>query len=114
VAIALGVGSVLLFMMALFVFLPMVIFVPGKFALSFTFASVLLIGCIAFLRGPRKTLTGLFAREKLIFSGSYIASLCESCRRAREDDWGKSRAWFLFPRRCLPMRASFLLNVPQY
>ena len=77
VAVGLGLASGLLFAMALFVFLPMVIFVPGKFALSFSIASVLLIMAVAFLRGPRKTLTGLVAREKAVFTAGYMLSLCE-------------------------------------
>lgn len=77
VAVGLGLASGLLFMMALFVFLPMVIFVPGKFALSFSIASVLLIAAVAFMRGPRKTLTGLVAREKVVFTAGYVLSLCE-------------------------------------
>jgi len=76
VAVGLGLASGLLFAMALFVFLPMVIFVPGKFALSFSIASVLLIMAVAFLRGPRKTLTGLVAREKAVFTAGYMLSLC--------------------------------------
>jgi len=78
VSIGLGLASFVLFLMAFFVFLPMVIFVPGKFALSFTIGSLLLIACLAIMRGPRKTLTGLVSREKVIFSGSYILSLGET------------------------------------
>jgi hypothetical protein len=78
VALVLGLASFLLYMMSFFVFLPMLIFVPGKFALSFTLASVFLIAAISVIRGPRKTLTGLVSREKIVFTIGYIASLGKS------------------------------------
>lgn len=75
VGIALLLVSAVLFAMSFFVFLPMLLFVPGKFALSFTLASIALIAAIAVFRGPRKTLTSLFRGDKLPFTGVYLTSM---------------------------------------
>lgn len=68
-------GSAVLFSMAIFMFLPVVILFPSKFATTFTFGSLMFMAALAILRGPRSTLLGLLQRERLPFSGAYIGSI---------------------------------------
>ena len=70
------IGSLSLYFAAIFLFLPMVIFMPAKFATTFTFASIMWMAAFAVLRGPRATLRGLIGDpEKRIFSLAYVGSL---------------------------------------
>jgi len=75
VGLVLLLGSGALFMVALFVFLPMVVLMPSKFASSITFASLLFMAAMAMFRGPRTMLTGLIERERLPFTAAYVLSL---------------------------------------
>ena len=69
-------GSVSLYFAAIFLFLPMVIFMPAKFATTFTFASIMWMAAFAILRGPRATLRGLLGdRDKRGFTAAYVGSL---------------------------------------
>ena len=69
-------GSLSLYFAAIFLFLPMAIFMPAKFATTFTFASIMWMAAFAVLRGPRATLRGLVGDpEKRIFSIAYVGSL---------------------------------------
>jgi hypothetical protein len=68
-------GAAVLFSAALFVFLPMVLLFPGKFASAFSSGSVLTLAAMALFRGPRTFLLGLLERDRLAFSAAYIASL---------------------------------------
>lgn len=70
------VGSLALYFAAIFLFLPMVIFMPAKFATTFTFASIMWMAAFAILRGPRATLRGLVGdRDKRGFTAAYLGSL---------------------------------------
>lgn len=69
------IGSGVLFSMSLFVFLPMLILAPSKFATSVTFASLMFMSAFAILRGPKTTLMGLLQRERLPFTLAYVSSL---------------------------------------
>ena len=70
------VGSLALYFAAIFLFLPMVIFMPAKFATTFTFASIMWMAAFAILRGPRATLRGLVGdRDKRGFTAAYVGSL---------------------------------------
>lgn len=71
----LGLGSLILYGAAVFVFLPMVILAPSKFASSFTFGSILWMAAFAMLRGPKTMALSLANKEKLPFTTSYIGSL---------------------------------------
>lgn len=64
-----------LFFAAVFMFLPLVVLMPSKFATAFTFASLLTMAGFALLRGPRTFLLGLADRDRLAFTGAYVASL---------------------------------------
>jgi hypothetical protein len=71
----LGCGSVSLYFAAFFIFLPLVLLAPSKFATSFTFASILWLTAFALLRGPRTTVVSLLQRDKLPFTAAYVGSL---------------------------------------
>lgn len=69
------IGSGILFSVSLFVFLPMVILMPSKFATTFTFASLLFMAAMAIIRGPKTMLKGLLDKERLPFTVAYLLSL---------------------------------------
>ena len=85
--------GVALMMLAIFVFLPMILFVPSKFALSFTLGSLMFLFAFAILRGPKTFVTNLLSRERLVFSSAYFGSIgasrrpsctgCAACSRLR-------------------------------
>jgi hypothetical protein len=58
-----------------FTFLPVMVVAPQKFALLFAFGSIVIMGSLAFLKGPKALASQLLQREKLPFSGTYIVSL---------------------------------------
>jgi ElaB/YqjD/DUF883 family membrane-anchored ribosome-binding protein len=58
-----------------FSFLPVLPIAPQKFSLLFAFGSLVIMGSIAFLKGPKALATQLIARDKLPFSGAYILGL---------------------------------------
>ncbi len=69
------VAAVLLLGMALFVFLPMALMFPGKFAMCFTVGSICFMVGFAMLRGPRSMATQLFASDRALFTGAYLGSM---------------------------------------
>jgi hypothetical protein len=69
------VGGIVFIALSLFVFLPMLLFVPSKFATSFTLGSILFIVAFAMLRGPRTVFRQLVSPDKAIFSVIYVASI---------------------------------------
>jgi len=71
-------GAGFLFMLSLFVFLPMVLLFPAKFASAFSVASMLFMVALALIRGPRTTLLGFLERERLAFTAAYLGSLALS------------------------------------
>lgn len=71
----LGGTGVVFMLLALFVFLPIVLLSPGKFAMAFTLGSTCIMAALAVLRGPYSTTCHLLARDKLPFSGLYIGSI---------------------------------------
>jgi hypothetical protein len=68
-------SSVSLYFASFFIFLPMLLFAPSKFATAFTFASIMWLLGFAILWGPKSTLTSLIAPDKRAFTLSYIGSL---------------------------------------
>ena len=48
---------------------------PQKFALSFTFGSLLFMSSFAILKGPMTHLQSLFVRERLLFTTIYFMSI---------------------------------------
>jgi hypothetical protein len=70
-----GVG-VLLLLLSFFVFLPMIIIRPSKFAITFSLGSILIIISLGFLRGWRNMLGTMASKERLGPTVLYIGSLC--------------------------------------
>lgn len=68
-------SSVSLYFASFFIFLPMLLFAPSKFATAFTFASIMWLLGFAILWGPKSTLSSLVAPDKRAFTLSYIGSL---------------------------------------
>jgi cation transport ATPase len=68
-------GASAMFFMISFFTLPMLLLNPGKFALSYTIASVLFLGSWSVLNGWRAHMKHLFAKEKLAFTLVYLVSL---------------------------------------
>lgn len=56
-------------------FLPTVIIFPGKFALSFTCASVLFMGGFAVLLGPKNFMVSICSKKRVNFSAFYFGSM---------------------------------------
>lgn len=73
--VACVIGGAALMGLALFVFLPMVLIFPAKFALTFTLGSFLIQTAFAMLRGPGKHIRGMFARDRLGSSLIYLSSM---------------------------------------
>uniref|UniRef100_A0A0G4I5H9 Vesicle transport protein n=1 Tax=Chromera velia CCMP2878 TaxID=1169474 RepID=A0A0G4I5H9_9ALVE len=72
-AVGAAVGS--LFMFLAFMFLPMLVIAPSKFALLFTSGSLCFMVSIASLKGHRAFLSHMISRERLPFSTCYVLSL---------------------------------------
>lgn len=69
-------GAGLLFLaLATFVFLPMIILAPAKFALTFTLGCLSILAALASLRGWQAQLTAALQRERLPFTAGYAASV---------------------------------------
>ncbi|TPX45052.1 hypothetical protein SeMB42_g00983 [Synchytrium endobioticum] len=63
------------FLLAFFVGLPLLVLAPTKFAVPYTFGSILAMASFALLRGPTTHLRNLFSRERLPFTGLYFGSM---------------------------------------
>ena len=69
-----GVG-VFLVLLSFFVFLPMIILRPSKFAITFSLGSMLILASLGFLRGWKAMVTGMVEKERIGPSGLYVGSL---------------------------------------
>lgn len=70
----LGAG-VLFLALATFLFLPVIILAPAKFALTFTLGCVSVLAALASLRGWQAQLSAALQRERLPFTAGYAASV---------------------------------------
>lgn len=61
--------------MAFFVFLPMLVFAPAKFALSFTFGSLCTMASMNMLSGWRAGIEHMFSAERRLFTATYLGSM---------------------------------------
>ena len=61
---------------AFVVFLPLIIVAPGKFAITFTLGSALVMGGFAALRGFRQQAMHMISRERLPFSACESGPVC--------------------------------------
>lgn len=75
VGILLLFGAGILFMAAIFVFLPMALIMPSKFATSFSVGSLLFMAAMAMFRGPRTFLMGFLDWSRAPFTVAYLGSL---------------------------------------
>jgi hypothetical protein len=73
-AFFLGAG-VLFLAMAFFIFLPMIILAPAKFAMTFSIGSALCICSLGALKGWKNMFGHLLSKERLPFAGAYFGSL---------------------------------------
>ncbi|KAI8467688.1 MAG: Got1/Sft2-like family-domain-containing protein [Monoraphidium minutum] len=70
----LGGGMFFLFM-AFFIFLPVIILAPSKFALAFTIGCCLVLSAFAALKGWRRQAALMLERERLPFTAGYLGSV---------------------------------------
>ncbi len=75
VFVALLAGAAIMMGLSVFVFLPMVVLFPAKFALSFTVGSLLFMGAFMILRGPRTVVRQLLAPDRVVFTSAYLGSI---------------------------------------
>ena len=68
-------SSFVLFFVSIFMYLPVAILFPSKFATAFTFASLMWMVGTALMRGPRATLMGFLSRARLPFAAAYLGSI---------------------------------------
>jgi hypothetical protein len=67
--------SAVFFGLAFGVGLPLIAFRPQKFALSFTFGSLIFMSSFAVLKGPMAHFKGMLEMERLPFTAIYITSM---------------------------------------
>lgn len=69
-------GTGVLFLMAsIFVFLPLLILSPSKFALTFSLGSGLILSSLGALKGWRTMGAHMLSRDRLPFTAAYVGSL---------------------------------------
>lgn len=68
-------GAFVFFFMAFFVFLPMLVFAPAKFALSFTFGSLCTMAAMNMLSGWKAGMEHMFSAERRLFTTVYLGSM---------------------------------------
>jgi len=67
--------SALFFALAFFVGLPMITMRPQKFAISFTFGSLMFMGSFGILKGPMEHLKGMCQPDRMYFTVIYFGSM---------------------------------------
>lgn len=68
-------GGLFFLFMAFFVFLPVIILAPSKFALAFTIGCCLVLSAFAALKGWKKQALHMLERERLPFTAGYLGSV---------------------------------------
>ncbi|GAB5589957.1 Protein transport protein sft2 [Umbelopsis nana] len=63
------------FCMAFFLFLPVLVLFPGKFAATFTLGSILMLVSVALLRGPWAHAKHMMSLERLPFTAAYLGTM---------------------------------------
>lgn len=69
-----GIG-VLLLLIAFFLFLPMIIIRPSKFAITFSLGSCMILVSLGFLRGWKTMVSSLGSKERMVPTAAYLGSL---------------------------------------
>jgi hypothetical protein len=72
---ALAGGGAFFLFMAFFLFLPVIILAPSKFALSFSLGCCLVLSGFAALKGWRRQAAQMLARDRLPFTAGYLGSV---------------------------------------
>lgn len=68
-------GAAVFFFLAFFLFLPMLVIAPGKFALSFTCGSICTMAAMLMLSGWKAGLSHMVSPERLPFTTVYVGSM---------------------------------------
>jgi hypothetical protein len=68
-------GAAVFFFLAFFLFLPMLVIAPGKFALSFTCGSICTMAAMMMLSGWKAGLNHMISPERLSFTVIYLGSM---------------------------------------
>lgn len=68
-------GGVLFLLMAFFLFLPVLILAPAKFAMTFSIGSALIIASLGALKGWQAMFGHMFSKERMPFTAAYLGSL---------------------------------------
>lgn len=68
-------GGGALMTLAIFLFLPMVLLFPAKFALTFTLGSFLIQTAFAMLRGPATHIKGMCKQDRVLGTIAYVGSM---------------------------------------
>lgn len=78
-AIMIAAGSFFIFM-AFFMFLPVIVLVPQKFAISFTIGCIFMVGSFFALKGPKAQFYHMISKEvSIIFRFKHISFSWRSC-----------------------------------
>lgn len=72
---AFAAAGVIFMSLSFFIFLPMIILSPSKFAVTFSIGSLCIICSLGALRGWKQMASVLIARERLPFTAAYFGSL---------------------------------------
>ena len=72
---------------AFVVFLPLIIVAPGKFAITFTLGSALVMGGFAALRGFKQQAMHMISRERLPFSACESGPICTAVNLPAPGYW---------------------------
>lgn len=73
-AIMIAAGSFFIFM-AFFMFLPVIVLVPQKFAISFTIGCIFMVGSFFALKGPKAQFYHMISKERWPFTAGFIGSM---------------------------------------
>ena len=72
---ALAGSGALFLLLAFFIFLPMIILSPSKFAITFSLGSALILASLGALKGWREMFGHMASKERLPFTAAYLVSL---------------------------------------
>ncbi|XP_024363090.1 uncharacterized protein [Physcomitrium patens] len=73
-AIMIAAGVFFIFM-AFFMFLPIIVLVPQKFAIAFTIGCIFIVGSFFALKGPKAQFFHMISKERLPFTAGFIGSM---------------------------------------
>jgi hypothetical protein len=68
-------AGVFFILMAFFMFLPVIVLFPQKFAISFTLGCLFIIGSFFALKGPKTQFLHMISKERLPFTAGFLGSM---------------------------------------